>query len=318
MSAGLAPIEHETATADAGLHIGELLVQRRAGVDHEATRLAGMVQPAGLSPGMRGFLNARSFVAVVGRDRDGRLWTSALVGPPGFLQAPSSGEIVISAAPMAGDPLCELPPGQKVGLIGMEFAARRRLRVNGILESAAPGQLAICVEQAFGNCPRYIHRRLLADKDTSLTSGTRSSRTGTGLLPDEVGLILSSGTFFLGTINPGRGADASHRGGNPGFVRVDGSTLWWPDYPGNNLFNSLGNLALNPEAALLFLDFDHGRTLQLSGTAKIEWGEAGRPGDDGDTGRLVRFSPERVSSGQRLPIHQVAFEPSPYIPQVTQ
>jgi predicted pyridoxine 5'-phosphate oxidase superfamily flavin-nucleotide-binding protein len=86
---------------------------------------------------------------------------------------------------------------------------------------------------------------------------------------------------------------ASHRGGPAGLVRHDGPALWWPDYPGNDLFNSLGNLAVDPQAALLFVDFDAGRRLQLSGTAEVAWAEPGRNGADGVTGRSVRFTLER-------------------------
>src|SRR5947208_2450453 len=80
-----------------------------------------------------------------------------------------------------------------------------------------------------------------------------------------------------------RGADASHRGGDPGFVHLDGDDLWWDDLPGNNMFNSLGNIAANNEAALLFLDFDTGARLHLSGRADIEWR---------GTDRRVRFTTE--------------------------
>ena len=75
-------------------------------------------------------------------------------------------------------------------------------------------------------------------------------------------------------VHPTRGADASHRGGSPGFVRVAGGRLWWPDYPGNNMFNSLGNLAVDPAAALMFIDFFSGRTLQLSGAGDVRWDDA--------------------------------------------
>ena len=137
------------------------------------------------------------------------------------------------------------------------------------------------------------------------------------LTPADGGLIRAADTFFLGTTNPERGSDTSHRGGRPGFVRVDGGRLWWRDYPGNNLFNSFGNLAVNPEAALFFADFDTGRTLHLSGTAEIEWDERGRPGDEGHTGRRAVFTPERLVAGHLLPSRQVAHSPNPRNPALT-
>jgi hypothetical protein len=84
--------------------------------------------------------------------------------------------------------------------------------------------------------------------------------------------ISRADTFFIATDNPDRGADVSHKGGNPGFVRVvDPQRIAFPDYNGNSMFNTLGNLTVNPHAGLLFIDFDTGRTLQLSGRASIDW-----------------------------------------------
>ena len=142
-------------------------------------------------------------------------------------------------------------------------------------------------------------------------------RRGAVLSPADAGLIRAADTFFLGTTNPGHGSDTSHRGGPPGFVRVDGDRLWWPDYPGNNLFNSFGNLAVDPESSLLFFDFDTGRTLQLSGTAEVDWDAAGRPGDDGHTGRRAVFTLERLVAGHLLPSRQVAHSPYPRNPALT-
>ena len=67
----------------------------------------------------------------------------------------------------------------------------------------------------------------------------------------------------------------------------------------------LGNLAVEPAAALLFADFGTGRTLQLSGTAVVEWTEPGAAGDDGGTGRRVRFTPQCVVVGTLLPARAV-------------
>ena len=82
------------------------------------------------------------------------------------------------------------------------------------------------------------------------------------------------------------GADASHRGGNPGFVRFLGeNALEFLDYSGNTMFNTLGNIAANPSAGPLFLDFEGGGTVQLTGKAQIIW----------DARRAARFAgAERV------------------------
>lgn len=271
-------------------HDGELAVQRLAGVQREASRLAGMLGEPHLDGGIGSFLAGRELAVITARDAEHRLWTSPLHGAPGFLRA-HDGALTVSAVPPKGDPLRSLPAGQPVGLIAIEFATRRRVRVNGTLVQAGPDGLEIEVDQAFGNCPKYIQQRTVEP----VAAGSSIGAAHRDRLDAEDGaLIARADTFFLGTVHPSRGADASHRGGTPGFVRVDGSQLWWPDYPGNNMFNSFGNLAVDDSAALLFLDFATGRALQLSGTAVLEWTDPGTPGDDGGTGRRVRFRPEAV------------------------
>lgn len=289
--------------ADIGFHDGELAVQRRAGAEAEAARLSRMLEPAELTGGIAVFLAARTFAALTARDNAGRLWVTPLTGSPGFLTAASPATLTVSATIPAGDPLHGLEPGQRVGLAVMEFAARRRVRVNGTLTEVTGGRLVVEAEQAYGNCPQYIQQRVLTlgSRDRA---GAAVVRRDTALSPGDAGLIRAADTFFLGTTHPERGADASHRGGPPGFVRVEGDQLWWPDYPGNNLFNSFGNLAVEPQAALLFLDFTTGDTLQLSGTAQIEWGEPGRAGDDGHTGRLARFTLQQLAAGRLLGARQ--------------
>ena len=315
MTKTTAPVE-PGRRPDVGFHAGELAVQQRAGTRQEAARLSPMLDPAQLRGGIVAFLADRTFAAITARDADGRLWTSPLSGPPGFLAAVSPTTLAIHARLAEGDPLHLLPAGQQAGLVVVEFAARRRVRVNGTLTAVGDGSLHLEVEQAYGNCPQYIHQRVLAP-DSPGRGESGEVRRAAVLAAADAGLIRSADTFFLGTTNPERGSDTSHRGGTPGFVRVDGDRLWWPDYPGNNLFNSFGNLAVDPEASLLFFDFGTGRTLQLSGTAEVDWDAAGRPGDDGHTGRRVVFTLQRLVAGHLLPSRQVADSPYPRNPALT-
>jgi uncharacterized protein len=310
------PSAEPSHLADVGFHVGELAVQQRAGSTEEAARLSPMLDPAQLRGGIVAFLADRTFAAITARDADGRLWTSPLSGPPGFLEAVSPTELAIHARLPDGDALHGLPAGQQAGLVVVEFAARRRVRVNGMLTAVDGDTLVIEVEQAYGNCPQYIHQRVLAQDSRGQGDPSDVRRAGV-LSPADAALIRAADTFFLGTTNPERGSDTSHRGGAPGFVRIDGGRLWWPDYPGNNLFNSFGNLAVDPEASLLFFDFDTGRTLQLSGTAEVDWDAAGRPGDDGHTGRRAVFTLERLVAGRLLPSRQVAHTPYPRNPGLT-
>ena len=280
-------------TAQTGFHDGELAVQDRAGVRAQAARLGpAMLATPDLNGGIGAFLADRNFAVLTARDTDGRLWTSPLFSSPGFLEAHDR-ELRIHAVPGSGDPLAVLAASQPVGMLAIEFATRRRVRVNGMLTDVGDDSLLISVDQAYGNCPKYIHSRRL---DNVLSPG-QSVEQSAALSAEHEELITDADTFFLGTIHPTRGADASHRGGPPGFVHVDGDRLWWPDYPGNNMFNSFGNLAVDPSAALLFIDFATGATLYVSGNATVEWVA---PSDiDGGTGRRVSLAVESVVWGSR-------------------
>ena len=302
--------------ADVGFHAGELAVQRRAGVEDRAARLSRMLEPVELDGAIAAFLAERTFAAITGRDRAGRLWISPLTGRPGFLRAASPTTLEIDATIPPGDPLHDLPAGQPIGMVIVEFAARRRVRINGTLTRADQRRLVIGIEQAYGNCPQYIQQRVLTPEpfDPARTGDVRHA----SILSTEDGdLIRGADTLFLGTTHPKRGSDASHRGGAPGFARVEGNQVWWPDYAGNNLFNSFGNLAVDPEAAILFPDFATGRTLQLSGTAAVEWGEPGRPGDEGRTGRRARFTPTHLVAGRLLAVRQTGHRRYPRNPELT-
>lgn len=76
--------------------------------------------------------------------------------------------------------------------------------------------------------------------------------------------------FFLATADADGRPDCSHKGGMPGFVRVVGpGELAFPDYDGNGMFKSLGNVAVNPHVGLLFMDFEKPRRLRVNGSATI-------------------------------------------------
>lgn len=269
--------------AAVGFHPGELAVQRQAGVQAAAARLVPMVAGGKLGAGAGAFLATATFAALTARDAAGRLWVSPLSGPAGFLRVASPSRLLIETTARAADPLRELPVDQPIGLVVMDFAHRRRLRINGILTGAGSEGLAVDVEQAYGNCPQYITPRHLRNG----TDDNPNVFRGNELRPQDIDLVQAADTFFLGTTHPDSGNDASHRGGPAGFVRVASDGLWWPDFPGNNMFNSFGNLIVDPTAALLFVDFRSGATLQLTGTASVHW-------DTEPGARRVMFAPHEV------------------------
>jgi predicted pyridoxine 5'-phosphate oxidase superfamily flavin-nucleotide-binding protein len=307
-----------------GFHSGELAAQQRAGVRAEAARLEGMLAPAQLSSGIARFLASRTYAALCARDRSGRLWVSPLGEAPGFMEAEGPTRLRIHASPAPGDPLYDLPAGQPVGLLVIEYAIRRRVRLNGDLVRAGAEGLTVEIDQAYGNCPQYVPPHALVSAVLGADAGMRKgTAAGTNPLRDHLAdadrdLIQRADSFVLGTTHATRGNDASHRGGPSGFVRLrrtnpdestkdqhGGDLLAWADYPGNNMFNSFGNLVLDQTAALLFADFATGRTLHLSGTAEVVWSspdDDAAPDAEGDTGRVVLFRPDHVTSGAPLPV----------------
>jgi len=95
--------------------------------------------------------------------------------------------------------------------------------------------------------------------------------TRTAFTDDNKTFIESSIYFFLATADANGRPDCSFKGGAPGFVRVTGpSEIAWPDYDGNGMFKSLGNIAMNPNVGLLFIAL-HGdpQRLRVNGTATL-------------------------------------------------
>lgn len=302
--------------AAVGFHGGELAVQERAGVRAQSARLSTMVGAGELRPGMALFLSRATFAVITARDASGRLWTSSLTGDPGFLRATSPTTLALGSPQRLSGPLFGMPAGQRAGMLVIDFDARKRLRINGIV-NVLGAELALSVEQSYGNCPQYIQRRQLQRCGEVPESPSGFAFEGDALRPVDLELIHGADTFFLGTTHPQWGTDASHRGGAVGFVRADATELGWPDYPGNNMFNSLGNLAIDPSAALLFVDFRDGRLLHLSGRAALYWNRGRTTGEDADTGRWIEFRVERVITAADGGICERNHSPYPHNPPLT-
>lgn len=265
-----------SVTAASPFHAGEQRVQERLGVREAIEPWARKVVRPFLPEEHREFYGQLPFVVAGARDARGRPWATLLAGQPGFLSSPDPRTLVSSVLPSAGDALAgALAEGADVGLLGIELATRRRNRVNGRISSASAARFTLAVLQGFGNCPQYIHERHWRHQPPSAIPAARRHQALDGRLG---GWIEGSDTFFIASghrgdgESPAFGMDASHRGGQPGFVRVeDERHLLFPDYAGNNHYNTLGNLLLDPRAGLVFVDFEGGSLLQLTGRATIEW-----------------------------------------------
>jgi hypothetical protein len=227
-------------------------------------------------------------------DVDGAPLATLLTGRPGFAQALDATRLHIGALPDVRDPAhLALSPGRDVGLLGIDFSTRRRNRVNGRITGRDAGGFSVAVSQSFGNCPQYIQRRAAAAPAVQEDAAAQNIESLSHLDGGARAAIAAADSFFVASRSRAGngtafGADISHRGGRPGFVRVDGDVLSIPDFRGNRYFNTLGNLIGEPRASLLFVDFESGDLLQLQGTACVDWGDAAVQGFAGAE-RLWRF-----------------------------
>ncbi|MGY5305225.1 pyridoxamine 5'-phosphate oxidase family protein [Nocardia gipuzkoensis] len=250
-------------------HDGEVAVQRRMGQAEIAERVGRMIRPD-IPSVAAGFLAEQRMVVLAAADAAGRLWASELVGRPGFVRAIDDRTIAVDARPAAADPLHEtLTHRSRIGMIALEPQRRRRMRVNGSSAPEGTG-LRIVTDQVYSNCPKYISRR---DVESYVPDAWSAAvRRGVELDADQQAAITAADTFFVATADGDGNADASHRGGNPGFLQVVSPTrLRWPDYRGNSMFMTLGNIEVNPRCGILIPDWATGATLQLTGTAELVW-----------------------------------------------
>jgi len=257
-------------------HAGEVAVQRRMGQSEIAARVGRMIRTE-IPAAAAAFLIEQPMIVLAATDDAGRVWASLVTGPAGFVHADDDQTIAVDALPVPGDPLHDIlrRPDQQVGMIAIEPQTRRRMRVNGIAQPAGadiPAGLRIHPDQVYSNCPKYISRRHI-DQVAEVASHPIVRRADV-LDEHTQQLIERADTFFIGSTDPDGNADASHRGGNPGFLQVlSPNRLRWPDYRGNSMFMTLGNISAHPRCGLLIPDWETGTTLQLTGTAEIIWGE---------------------------------------------
>ena len=296
-------------------HPGELAVQQQAGTRPRAAQLTQILLTE-VPPQARPFLASQPLIVVGSADEQGRLWASALTGTPGFLRVPDAHTLDIAAQPVSGDVLAaNLSEGAPVGTLVVDFEHRRRVRLNGRAYPLAGG-IRVALDEVFFLCPKYIQAREWLPQAPATTS-PRAAVVGTVLTEHLRAWIEQADTFFLATAHERAGLDVANRGGMPGFVRVlNEVTLQWPDYPGNGMFQSLGNLALNPRAGLLFPDFATGQVLQLTGQARVDW-DAGRVQPLPGAERVVAFQVEEARTlTDALPLRWVFESYSPFNPPV--
>ena len=276
-------------------HKGELAVQQKAGEADMASKVGRMVKNK-IIKGAIPFLENQSFVIISSLDANKKVWSSLLLGYSGWINATTEGKITFSLekiiSPKSDIFFKNIEENRQVGILFIELGTRRRYRVNGRVVQNGE-ELDILIQEAYPNCPKYIQRRVLTALNKNTTPVPKISE-GTALTTVQNDWIKKADTFFVGSQSNAGYLDASHRGGKVGFIEVlpDG-ILKIPDYKGNSMYNTLGNMIENPNAGLIFIDFEKGNTLQLTGQTTLLFDQISEKDqvETGNTGRYWLFKP---------------------------
>jgi predicted pyridoxine 5'-phosphate oxidase superfamily flavin-nucleotide-binding protein len=256
-------------------HAGELAMQRSAGVADRMAEVGKRGIRDHLIDQHRQFYPLLPFVVLGAVDPAGNAWATLRGGRPGFMQATSRHRLSIRVQRDPGDPAdAGMEDGDGLGLLGIDLSTRRRNRLNGPVSRNGGEGFDLVVEQSYGNCPQYIQMREFSfTRDPTKLSAEAAIRQEA--TDDRMrALIQSADTLFVASYVEGetghRQVDVSHRGGKPGFVRIDSDgVITVPDFAGNLFFNTLGNFLVNPKGGLAFPDWETGGLLQLTGDVEV-------------------------------------------------
>jgi predicted pyridoxine 5'-phosphate oxidase superfamily flavin-nucleotide-binding protein len=301
---------------DGTYHSGEQYVQKTVG-EQLAANANGRVITDSIVRGAIGFIEKLPMAIVSSIDTEEQIWVSILLGGFGFTKVPNEHLIIFERQLIYSD--CDdifhsnIRVNKEIGSLFIELSSRRRFRINGTVISNGTA-IEVSVREAYPNCPQYIQRRVISLAEHVAQTNSLHI-TGEELNEEAKRWIASADTMFVGSKSKEGRLDASHRGGQPGFIEVlDNNTLKIPDYHGNSMYNTLGNFVENPNAGLLFVDFAKGATLQLTGTATLLFGQLS-PKDlekTTGTGRYWLFKTDKWIMTAKH--HQVSWEFIDYSP----
>jgi ferredoxin-NADP reductase len=275
--------------------------------EEEMHRLLGV--PASGNPTIRGlpvayarWMSQSPLVALGTEDDEHRIWTTVLGGSAGAISPLGAGVLAVSSrarlSPTSdgsgvwtgSDPVIEalFSSGGRddrerlvAGLaIDLEEQTRVKLAGRMVKGVVVPGEterssvdvhVAVAIDETLGNCPKYLNRKAVWPHEAHPTLVSDSLP----LTPEAVDLIARADIFFLSSRHGDESMDTNNRGGAPGFVRIlgnsidEGVALVYPEYSGNRLLQTLGNLRSDPAIGITFPDFETGDVLYLTGRAVI-------------------------------------------------
>ncbi|WP_027685377.1 pyridoxamine 5'-phosphate oxidase family protein [Rhizobium leguminosarum] len=292
-------LEQTEQDAPSPWHEGELAIQRSVGVVERMDGPGRNFVRKAMPEQHRAFFPMLPFVVLGAVDAKGDVWATVRAERPGFMASPEPEILEVGLRRDPADPAdAGMEDGDAIAMLGIQLETRRRNRLNGVIRRTDAKGFDVRVGQSFGNCPQYIQPRSAAFvRDPDMPTATQPLHSGE--LDDRTRrMIERADTFFVASYvdrdNGERQVDVSHRGGNAGFVRVgaDG-VLTIPDFAGNRFFNTLGNILVNSKAGLVFVDFETGDMLQMTGNAEVLLDSPDIATFQGAE-RLWRFTPEEI------------------------
>jgi hypothetical protein len=238
-------------------HHGQLSIQAEAKTTAVADHLANWVGP------VAAFARQADLMLLAALDGEQILRFTVLSGTSPLVEVIEDDEpLVRFARAFSG----RLPVGRCGGLV-INLALARRARLNGVL-AANDGVRELAAAETLTLCRKYMAPSIALEGIPRLGPDSRRSLA----LDDPwlAGLLARAETSFLATISPDGGPDVAHRGGPPGFLTLDAATgrLSWPEYVGDGVFKSAGNVRATGAFTLLVPELDSGDGVELVGEGK--------------------------------------------------
>lgn len=248
-------------------HEGEVYIQELMGVRTISDSLSSMIKKD-MSVVATQFLKTLSFSVITFSKETSILHSSIVFGLNSFIKILTKNELLIDLKNRSFIPKEILEEKTlTIGFIGLDFENKMRIRING-KGDIKNNQLHLVIDEIYSNCPKYITNRKLNGKLDFFDEIKHYKNSS--LEKNSINILTNADTFFLSTIHKSKGADISHKGGKKGFLRVvSPAQLEFDDFPGNNLYNSIGNIYTNKNVNILVIDFFSNDILHIVGTAKI-------------------------------------------------
>ncbi|RMZ87827.1 hypothetical protein DV736_g4947, partial [Chaetothyriales sp. CBS 134916] len=280
-------------------HEGENRIHELTGIRRDGNPNAPF-----LTPRAANMVQRYSLLALGTLDEDDNIWCTVWGGQPPFMKPLAQSILAISTRVDAShDPVVQAlfkgkdegeviktsDPGPMIGGLSIHLEVRGRVKLYGRMiagalsasdgQGEAPNhgksgevQLVVRIDQSLGNCPKYLNKKFISSHEPS----SKLSSTATHLTAEAIGVIRQADLFFVASAHAHEDMDCNHRGGPPGFIRVyqpqdslAPTQIVWPEYSGNNLYQTLGNLIVTPKAGIVVPNFDTGDVLYLTGEAQV-------------------------------------------------